>query len=310
MTELTLLRDRDFYESDARLQTFLGSQLYRGRLAVILGAGVSLQFDLPGWTELVRRVAVAAGTAVPAGLENALEDAAEVILTKSFKGDRPLFAAAVREALYEKCDVSFAALRRNNLLAALAALVMTSSRGSMSGVVTFNFDDVLETYLTYHGFDVEAVAGMPTWSSRTDVRVYHPHGLLPLDRTADVTPLVFTRRDFDAVVGKTEAIWRQVLLAVMRSSTCLFLGLSGADANLTSLLDDINGREDVKATHPARLRGDLFWGVRFTESTDSRLVTWENRGVFNVVLPTYDDLPDWLFSIAQRAAAMRRVEVM
>ena len=310
MTELTLLRDRDFYEDELRLQAYLGNQLYRGRLAVILGAGVSLQFGLPGWSELVRRVAVKAGGSVPPGLEHALEDAAEVILTKNYGGDRRRFASAVRDALYDGCDISFAALRRNDLLAALAALVMTSSRGSTSGVITFNFDDILETYLTYHGFDVEAVASMPAWATRTDVRVYHPHGLLPSDRSGDVTPLVFTRQDFDAVVGKNELIWRQVLLSVMRSSTCLFLGLSGADSNLTSMLDELNGRDDVKPTHPARLRGDLFWGIRFSHSSDPRLVNWENRGVFNVLLPSYDDLPLWLFSVAQRAAAMRRVEVV
>jgi hypothetical protein len=300
MTMLTLLRDRDFYDDPSRLKDFLAEQLFNGRLALFLGAGVSTRFELPTWISLLERLAAQAGIALPDELGP--EDAAEWLLTTCFGNDRLAFARAVHLALFQGCDASFASLRQSDLLAALGALVMTSSRGS-AGVVTFNFDDILETYLRLHGFDVASIASAPAWNSRTDVKVYHPHGLLPIGHPEASTPVVFTRKDFDAIVGKNDVVWRQVLLGVSRSSTCLFIGLSGNDSNLTSLLDETN------TSHPARLRGDIFWGVRFSaNASDPRRMTWENRGVFQQVVASHDELPTWLFEIAQKAAALRAAQ--
>ena len=48
-------------------------------------------------------------------------------------------------------------------------------------MITFNYDDLLEIYLEFHGLVVEPIWRDEHWASNADIRIYHPHGFLPLD---------------------------------------------------------------------------------------------------------------------------------
>jgi hypothetical protein len=299
MTTLSTAQDADFYNDQASIKDHLARQLRAGRLCAVLGSGASAQFKLPQWSGLIDALCNVSNITLPDDVKKSgNESASEWVLTFGFKGDRRKFAEAVREALYSGCDISFASLRRNDLLAALGALAMASSRGSVSRVITFNFDDLLETYLEFHGFLVEAIATLPTWASRADVRVFHPHGLLPIGTSRALTNVVFTARDFDEVVGRSD-LWRGLTLDVFRSHTCLFIGLSGDDKNLRSLL------HEARESHVSRELNHLRWGFRFAKDTDARNFEWDNRGIHNIIVADYDrDIPAWLFEIAQTAASL------
>ena len=171
---------------------------------------------------------------------------------------------------------------------------MPSRRGSAS-IISFNFDNILELYLNYLGFDVTSVYSAPVWYNRADVKVYHPHGFLPYD--APPSHIIFAKRHYDNVVGDIYNIWKPKLLDILRCNTCIFIGLSGIDNNLTSILE-----KDVKDLHVSKTNRHLFWGVRFADKNDTRAFIWENRGVFQQKLDNYDELPSWLFEISQLAA--------
>lgn len=292
--EITHMADAAAFEDTDRLKTYLAQQLSRGRLALVLGAGISTGFGLPNWDELTSEVARDCGFSPPPGLSN--EDIGDGLL-KHCGYDEAKFAATVRRALYGTPRFSMHDLVGKPLLVALGALAMASLRGSVSKILSFNFDDLLEKYLGYHGYVAESVGKMPYWASAADVRVFHLHGILPSDPDGAASPIVFTQSQYDRIIGKSECVWRRVALDLICSNTCLFIGLSGRDNNLKSILTE------ACPVHPATVRGDAFWGVHFSDSvSDPMRDTWHTRGVSQITVSSYADVPTYLLDVCQRAA--------
>jgi hypothetical protein len=292
---ISVMMDRSRYEDENSLKEFLAGQLYKGRLSIVLGAGASIGFGLPDWDKLVKRAFDIVSAVRPGGITN--EEAAEILLSSKCQKNEIQFAKLIHEALYQDFDVSFDSIRKNDLLSSIGAITMVSRRGSVSQIVSFNYDNLVESYFRYLGFDVESFSLMPAWDTRADVQVYHPHGILPQGSKDDIkSGIVFAQIHYDRIVGESKNLWRQLLLNIFRSNTCLFVGLSGADDNLSSILNEVKDSHASTGLH-------LYWGVRFSnDSNDPRRSKWEDRGVFQQTLSDYNQLPSWLFEICQRAA--------
>ncbi|WP_446809706.1 SIR2 family protein [Methylomonas sp. 2BW1-5-20] len=286
---------RTSYEDGDILNDYLAGQLQKGSLAIVLGAGASFGFGLPSWVELIDQMFTEVGKTRNSSWS--LEQAAEELCIGVYSNDRMKFAEAVRRALYKGASLTFDDLRKNDLLAAVGALTMASSRGNAAKVVSFNFDDIIKVYLSYFGYDVCIGVNLPAWSRRADVHVLHPHGLLPSTLAENIPRnIIFTQADYDDITGNSSDYWHSAILDVFRSHTCLFIGLSGHDKNLTSLLKKAND------THAKQQTGELFWGVRFSLAADPLSNSWESRGVFQYQVSGFDQIPKILFSICQRAA--------
>lgn len=290
--------DNDSWRERRSVIAHLGEQLYSGRLSVVLGAGASIGFGLPGWSALVNRMFEHVSTPRPAAMSDEL--ASELLWRAHYGENEATFAEGVRKALYEGVSADFSELAQSRLLAAVSALVMASQRGNAAFVCTFNFDDLLERYLRYYGLDVESVAELPAWKSRRDVSVLHPHGLLPLDPKVPVSPIVFVQRHYDKIVGNVADLWRQSLTLALRSTTPLFIGLSGADDNLRSMLSSVHELHSSRGSA-------AYWGVRFSTRPDDELrVMWEGRGVYHQTVADYEtDLPNYLLEVCQAAMVLR-----
>jgi hypothetical protein len=288
------LRDRENWEDiDFRIRV-CARRLRQRQLSLALGAGVSGGSGLPNWTVLTDRLLKEAGL-VRIGTKDEVE--AERVFVETHSRDRLSFALAVKRALYDGYHHDIEDLASKRLLVALGALTMASSRGSVADVITFNFDDLLEEYLRYHGFNVHSIAELPSWHSSADVRVLHPHGLLPVRVAAQPSRgVVLTAADFDEIVGDTGNLWRQKMVSVLNGTFCLFIGLSGDDTNLRNILHDVNGHHSSGSSRPP------YWGFRFCTVGDPNISVWEHRGVFPWTLSDYDELPGILLRICQAAA--------
>jgi hypothetical protein len=277
----------------------LANDLNAGRLALILGAGVSEGLGLPDWGGLLDRLfASKEGAVRPAGLTPAEE--ADVFRCQYCGGDNMALLSAVRDALYLNFNLDFEQMRQNVGLVSIGALVMASRRGSVSQVVTFNYDDVLEWYLAYYGFSSCSVKDEQHWASNADVTVYHPHGFLPSPPSISFSKdIVFDQLAYDRIAGDETKIWHQVVLSILRSHVCLFIGLSGKDQNLRSLL------ARALDTH-APTGQSSFWGVVFMDSAENPMAGfWQDRGVYCKIVSDYSKaLPKFLFSICQEAARL------
>lgn len=293
---LNRLRDADFFINRQNLVNLFARQLRHGQLTLALGAGVSFAFGLPQWDALTATAAGKIGVPPQPGVRN--EMLAQQMLTR-LGNDRLAFASHVRTVLYDRYDITLHGLLTHPLLVAIGSICTGSGRGSIREIVTFNFDDLLEHYLLYYGFLAQSIDIFPAWESRADVRVYHPHGLLPNDFTKAIRhPIVYAQEDFDAVVGDAKSDLRRTVLNVFSRHTCLFLGLSGNDQNLTNIL------REVKQIHPSIRRGDLWWGFRFSDDeNDPCRDLWARHGVFQITVPpSYGEVPMWLLETCQTAA--------
>ncbi len=289
---------RDDWEDRELRRGYLASQLCRGRLTLVLGAGVSIPFGLPGWSDLVRALFARVGEPLPS-IEHTAEDLAEYLRHRQFENDWPGFIRLVHDALYDGVNADLIRLRSHPMLSAIGALGMSSRRGSTSEVITFNFDNLLELFLRYHGFVSSSVYADAHWAGYADVTVYHPHGWVPFDLKEGSSPtLIFDQQSYARVIGQDGNPWRQLVLTVLRRHTCVFVGISGRDMNLDSIL------ETCRAQHVSRQENKPFWGITFSDSNDEvSRIKWESRGVFQVHVSNYEtDIPDFLFGICQAAA--------
>jgi len=260
-----------------------------------------MPFGLPRWEELVDRLYSRLGQ--PRPKDTTAQDAVEYLRSRVLSDDLDRFKNTVHEVLYESYERDLVSLRKCETLAAIGAFVMGSRRGSVSEVLTFNFDDVLETYLEYHGFVTNPIHDPTDWVYPGDVSIYHPHGYLPQDRTkGDSADLVFDQRSYSRVLGDANNPFSQLALTLLRRRTCIFVGLSGADDNLDTLICR------VQSDHPSRRESTPFWGVTFSDRDDDVARSkWENRGIFYRVVADYTRaLPQLLSGICQCAALSAR----
>ena len=291
----------DDFDNRSNLTAYLGSQLYHGRLALILGAGIPKPFGLPEWDDLISSLFDSVGEPVPSG--KTATQAAEYFRLQHFKNAPEGFKSAVHKALYKSANADFNSMRANGTLAAFGALVMSSRRGNTSDVINFNFDNLLELYLEYHGFVTDSVTTDVHWTQAADVNIFHPHGFLPVDpHETKSDEIILDQRSFSKVVGRDSNLWRQVAMTIFRRRTCLFVGLSGEDPNLDSML--IEAQEN----HASKLENTCYWGVKFSASDDDvERQLWQNRGVYFQQVKDYkDDLPSFIFEICQNASAMAK----
>lgn len=296
MANITGMSSPDDWNS-VNVTTFLAEKLALGQLSLFLGAGVSRAVGLPDWSKLVDDIFASVSVVRPDVKDNT-EDVL-TILNSHFDGDRVLLARKIRTILYKNYDSDPDGLDSNKMLSALGALLMSSVRGSASHVVTFNYDDLLETYLRWRGLVVESIAHLPHIGSRSDIKVLHLHGLLPLDTSCPVNRgVVISQMDYDSIVGDAKNFWRQRVTDILRSTTPIFVGLSGQDANLTSMLTETH------KLHPNASR-DQYWGVRFSVNGDSNGSTWRNRGIYSMELGSYDEIPSLILNMCRHAAALR-----
>ncbi len=87
----------------------------------------------------------------------------------------------------------------------------------------------------------------------------------------------------------------------MRSHFCLFIGLSGDDISLTSILNSVSKNHVLQKSESA------FWGVTFLRNKEElEISNWEKYGVFINEIDNFKKIPEFLFEICQKAAEMRK----
>lgn len=294
---------KDDYSDDRILIPYIAEQLVKGRLSLILGAGISAIFGLPKWEDLIKRLYKAQKKTPPKG--KSFELLAEYFRREFYTNEYDGYIKAIHNALYKGIDTSFNALRLNGTLASIGSLVMASRRGSVSEVITFNFDNLLELYLSYHGFVTKSSSlnDYLDWVDYSDVTVYHLHGMIPFDINQEYSKkIIFDQKSFSEIIGQENNPWRQLVLTLMRRHICLFIGLSGDDMNLDSILSSVH------KSHIISINKIPYWGITFsTDGSRAKAGQWEDRGVFYKRISNYQhDLPEFLFSVCQEAAKITK----
>jgi SIR2-like domain len=230
------------------------------QLVLFLGAGVSFDYGLPAWRNLVlellfeevaddsrlRQIAINYRRAVsdwladyfdygPIVLARLIEDHVIGTAGSGPLADRIANRARFLKRIQETIYADFAVPPRRTALQVIADLI-AKKPDRIQAVVTFNFDDLLEQELRKRGVEPQPICT----SVRADhgmLPIIHAHGYIPQRGDPPVAEIVFTERDYHAL---TEGVFHWALTEIvwhLRHRTVLFIGLSMSDPNLRRLLD-------------------------------------------------------------------------
>lgn len=229
-------------------------QIYKNQgIVLFLGAGISKEKGIPEWEELISDLLVELISEKLSSNEMRLnENESKFIIQKlkEMNESSPLIQARYIRTGFDKTfnQILSKILYRNSssetpkLLKSLSTLCLPkrSGRGGVKAVVTYNFDDILETIFREAGIDSKSIYREADIPSQEELGVYHVHGFLPrnTDGYDDLSEslLVFSEDGYHSLFLKPYSWQNLVQLHFLRENTCLMIGSSMTDPNLRRLL--------------------------------------------------------------------------
>ena len=296
------------YLTHSKAIDFLSENLTKGYLNLFLGSGVSSSFGLPSWDVLINRMILLAvdENLLPASHDliantdstpDELQRLAERLKQKIKNEDKLL--EFLSRSLYEGIQVNnLHSIIQNKLLISLGALLIGSKRGKVNQIMTLNYDNIIEWYLSLYGYISNSIYDLPKLEGNEDVRILHPHGYIPhpdLDNTIH-KGIIFDFKSVNERLGKPGDIWNEKMRNFLRSGICLFVGLSYRSFKDFSLSPTFT----LIGTEIKSLRPLGFWIICDPISQDE-----ENDFLDYRIVPIRLDktnVPDFIFKICSEAS--------
>lgn len=208
--------------------------------SLFLGAGVSMSANLPCWWNLLAGMIDRCKQRM--FKEADLDQLTRVCYNSSIvmgrfirmmmecKSNEEGFYQCLHDALYNGID-SFT----SPLITEICNLIQ-SKRQQAQGIITYNFDDVMERALRERGIGNYSVFGQN--QPQHLFPIYHVHGFIPYANKDDIRSVpVLSEEEYHRVYASSY-IWSNVeQLHALSRTTCIFIGLSMTDPNLRRLLD-------------------------------------------------------------------------
>lgn len=220
-----------------------------GNLNFILGAGISSEFGIPTWDNLLQRLLM---TTIEQETEKAIilskffskifnpsSLIAGRYLEESFKDEKikNKFEKSVREALYETYDENAKSLIIDEIIKFCLA---PGNSPNLDGIITYNYDDIVETKLKEKNLDMpfESVFGQAINPDSNVLKIYHVHGFLPRNGNINNDNKITLGEFVYHEQYSNTYSWNNIVqINKFRDKTCLFIGTSLTDPNIRRLLD-------------------------------------------------------------------------
>ena len=234
-------------------------------LALFLGAGVSFDSGIPLWGDLINDLLAKMIASRFKESKMQPEELSKVIdiayknqenssitqmryIRSAF--DNTMYNNLVHDALYSnKPKIN------TGLLNAISSICApTRNHIGVQGIVTYNFDDLIERRLKKDNIAVNSIYDDNGCTNNSALSIFHVHGFLPKDFEEDIShELIFSEEDYHRVYRDAYCWSNLVQLNYLREKSCLFIGCSLSDPNLRRLLD-VASRNNEKPRHFALLR--------------------------------------------------------
>lgn len=215
-------------------------------LVFVLGAGVSMDFGLPGWDTLLQKLIL-----TTIDKEHAVSTVLSTLFTKLFSPSalvagrylqrfyeekKESFEEAVRKVLYQDLDINRPSKLMDEIVNYCAA---PGNSPNINSIITYNFDDILEQRLGKVAIDIpfKSIYGVGM-NPGAKLPIFHVHGYLPskgdLDEQHQVTfgESIYHKQYSDIYS------WNNIVqINKFRDCNCVFIGSSLTDPNTRRLLD-------------------------------------------------------------------------
>lgn len=244
-------------------------------LALFLGAGTSIKAKIPKWDNLISNLMVSLVDNLieknkGSELELELSILEKDLLIESIKeksSTSPLqlvrfirnglgesFREELRNILYADCDSN-----TSDLLRAITDLsVPLRNRTGLQGIITYNFDDLLEKNFTNKNvINFRSIYNDTDAPSKKELPIYHVHGYLPRlsanegsleEEKTESDFLVFSEEGYHELILDPYHWANLIQLNFFKEHTCLFVGVSMTDPNIRRLLE-ISNKKSSEAKH-------------------------------------------------------------
>ena len=261
-----IFEDRDVNAITNQNLASLKSAYLEDQLVLFLGAGVSLASGLPSWGSLLNSLSISLVEKNPAFKSLKSSKGSLVEYFKSEIPASPLITARilrdslgnnfpeyVRKGLY----LNFDSTKSSKLVEEIGALsVPGRMRQGLVGLVTYNYDEIIEIELQKRSVDYYVIVSEGNIPSKNELPVFHPHGFLPFKGNLNTKyreSLVLSEEAYHSQFNDPYAWTNITQLNLLRNNVCLFVGLSMTDPNLRRLLE-ISHRKRPGVRHYAILK--------------------------------------------------------
>lgn len=234
-------------------------------LTLFLGAGVSFDSGVPLWEDLINKLLAKMIASRFKGTEMQPEELRKIIdiayknqenssitqmryIRSAF--DKITYNKLVHDALYSNNPKI-----NTSLLRAISSICAPSRNHlGVQGIVTYNFDDLIERRLRKDKISVNSIYDEDGCTDTNALSIFHVHGYLPQFFDEDNShELIFSEEDYHRVYRDAYCWSNLVQLNYLREKSCLFIGCSLSDPNLRRLLD-VASRNNEKPRHFALLK--------------------------------------------------------
>ncbi|WP_205667166.1 SIR2 family protein [Arenibacter latericius] len=218
-----------------------------GKLVLVLGAGISLDFGIPTWNSLLQKLMVHTiekdneKSNLLSNLFNKIFTPTPLIagryLQNYFENNNSSFENMVRDVIYEKVKKE----TKSPLLEEIVKLcVAPGKRPNLDSIITYNFDDILEYKLEETELDIpfKSIYGIGMDVRNDELPIYHVHGFLPENKKLDkLNAITFGERNYHQQYSDIYSWNNIVQINKFRENACIFIGSSLTDPNIRRLLD-------------------------------------------------------------------------
>ena len=230
-----------------------------GEVVLFLGAGVSKDAGLPLWNELLNRLysEYIDNYIFESEIENKVSIEEEININDQLvqaeflklwnNNNDEQFKKDIHDVMYSKEK------KEGSLLIESICKLLKAYQDKIKIIITYNFDDLLERFLSKHSINYKSVCDIHEIDSlngeETGIIIYHVHGIIPkcLNGDARNGNIVFSEKEYYDSIMDIYKGSNVIQLNYLLRNTCLFIGMSMSDLNLKRLLLSTANQRDEKS---------------------------------------------------------------
>ena len=215
-----------------------------GFRTLFIGAGVSKSAGLPNWEELLANIIQNIADDTKRSLAHGIKDKNEIIRAQKLftiiapenNRNTQKVHNVIHKALWGSCT------KKSIKSSLVDSIVNAISQKEINAIVTYNYDDVIESELKKREIDYSQIIEGEEVMDRIGIPILHVHGYIPRKPGNELPHLVLDESSYHRMYNDSY-MWANVeQLHYMRNSHCIFVGFSMQDPNLRRLLELANNK--------------------------------------------------------------------